>query len=208
LIAEKPRHYCRLPVCRTKLKSPVDNHHRAFCTAGCRASFYKRRCLVCERNLIGARRTICGNVECRREYRRWPHIYALDSQSSVRRKVDDSYIDKMGTKNALANDRRWRRIAGPALSATSFRLARLPIDRATADRAERFNVSVWNDAAAVKGAPINMLGGHRFRAAPRLDPAIRIAIISTECPVDDRPIEWRQPSDASLDVPDFLRRAA
>jgi hypothetical protein len=48
---EKLRHYCRNPHCRMKLKAPVENDHAAFCCRGCFTRFYRRRCLVCERDL-------------------------------------------------------------------------------------------------------------------------------------------------------------
>jgi len=67
----KLRHYCRNPRCRSKLKQPVENPRRAFCTRGCHSSFYHSRCLVCERPF--ARRTsrqeICKKGTCRSAFR-------------------------------------------------------------------------------------------------------------------------------------------
>src|SRR5215469_16182835 len=61
------RHYCRNPRCRMKLKAPVENPREAFCTKGCHSSFYRKRCLVCEAEMV--RRTenqlICGKRGCR-----------------------------------------------------------------------------------------------------------------------------------------------
>jgi hypothetical protein len=37
------RHHCRNPRCRKKLKEPVENLHKAFCTSGCHFSFYRPR---------------------------------------------------------------------------------------------------------------------------------------------------------------------
>jgi hypothetical protein len=48
MFAQDLRHYCRNPRCRSKLPSPTDNHHRAFCCKGCHSSFYLKRCIVCE----------------------------------------------------------------------------------------------------------------------------------------------------------------
>jgi hypothetical protein len=71
------RHRCRNPKCRMKLSEPADNEHHAFCTPGCHTSFYRRRCLVCEKALPEgpANRKTCKNAECRSSYRRFPHAY-------------------------------------------------------------------------------------------------------------------------------------
>ena len=50
-----------------KLKEPVENPHKAFCTPGCHSSFYLKRCLVCERSLVkkSSKREICDKSKCR-----------------------------------------------------------------------------------------------------------------------------------------------
>jgi hypothetical protein len=79
------RHHCRYQPCRLKLAEPVDNIRRAFCSPGCHASFYKRRCLVCEREFVpkarGAPQRLCKSAKCRAEYRRFPHAYTFDQAS-------------------------------------------------------------------------------------------------------------------------------
>jgi hypothetical protein len=61
------RFYCRNPRCRMRLKQPVENPWEAFCTSGCHASFYRRRCVVCEGEMV--RKTehqrVCGKRRCR-----------------------------------------------------------------------------------------------------------------------------------------------
>jgi hypothetical protein len=42
------RQLCRNPRCRVKLKQPEANPRSAFCSRGCHASFYRRRCMACE----------------------------------------------------------------------------------------------------------------------------------------------------------------
>jgi hypothetical protein len=64
-----------------KLKVPVENFHKAFCTPGCHASFYLKRCLICERPIIkkSSKRELCDKSKCRsalqsNQYRfRYPH---------------------------------------------------------------------------------------------------------------------------------------
>jgi hypothetical protein len=71
------RHYCRFERCRSRLAAPVENTHRAFCTRSCHSSFYRHRCLVCEKDLPKgpANRKICKSAKCRSEYRRFSHVY-------------------------------------------------------------------------------------------------------------------------------------
>jgi hypothetical protein len=78
------RHRCRNTKCRMKLAEPADNEHHAFCTPGCHASFYRRRCLVCEKALPEgpANRKTCKSAECRSSYRRFPHAYDLPQGAS------------------------------------------------------------------------------------------------------------------------------
>jgi hypothetical protein len=74
------RHYCRNPRCRMKLAAPVENEHHAFCCRGCHSSFYRSRCLVCEdpmRRKREGQKLASGHKLCEREYRRFPHVYAL-----------------------------------------------------------------------------------------------------------------------------------
>jgi len=75
------RHYCRNPHCRSKLKAPVENLHRAFCCRGCHSSFYRSRCLVCEEQMhrkTELQRFKSGHAVCRAEYHRFPHVYAWE----------------------------------------------------------------------------------------------------------------------------------
>jgi hypothetical protein len=45
------RHRCRNPGCRIKLPAPVGDARQAFCCQPCHASFYRTRCVVCERDI-------------------------------------------------------------------------------------------------------------------------------------------------------------
>ena len=66
--ASAVKSYCRNPRCRTKLSAPVTNPRDAFCTRGCHARFYLKRCRVCEGPIeqSGKRpRLICKKSKCR-----------------------------------------------------------------------------------------------------------------------------------------------
>jgi nuclear transport factor 2 (NTF2) superfamily protein len=73
------KHYCRNPRCKMKLAEPVDNERQAFCTPGCQTTFYRNRCVVCEKGLPDGRadRKLCKRASCRNEYRRFPHLFAF-----------------------------------------------------------------------------------------------------------------------------------
>jgi hypothetical protein len=62
-----PRHYCRNPKCRCKLKTPVSNSREAFCpTTSCRERFYRLRCYVCEEKKPGRLDAhTCGRRKCK-----------------------------------------------------------------------------------------------------------------------------------------------
>jgi len=53
-LAGSERVRCRNVKCRTRLAVPTSNDHKAFCTPYCHTTFYKRKCLVCEKELPGA----------------------------------------------------------------------------------------------------------------------------------------------------------
>ena len=68
----KLRHHCRNPHCRMKLREPTDNLRSAFCCRGCHASYYRKRCLVCEGPFERVRddQRTCGRRKCKGEFRR------------------------------------------------------------------------------------------------------------------------------------------
>src|SRR5262245_62684064 len=69
------RHHCRH--CRRKLTEPTDNERKGFCDRACWKWFHRTRCVVCSRETKKGRgaRLICRANDCRRELRRWPHVY-------------------------------------------------------------------------------------------------------------------------------------
>lgn len=81
------RHYCRNLKCRMKLKAPVSNLHKAFCTKGCYSSFYLTRCLVCENEKpegSQSNRRFCRRPKCSAEYRRNSLLFDFSTQVSTR----------------------------------------------------------------------------------------------------------------------------
>src|SRR5262245_1114526 len=98
------RKRCRNPLCRSKLPTPVENEHHAFCTRGCYESFYRTRCRVCERDLrkTGKRgdenRRYCRPPNrCASEARKWPEKYGfgvlpLSPPSNARRTIVTSIL--------------------------------------------------------------------------------------------------------------------
>jgi hypothetical protein len=79
------RHMCRNPRCRTKLQAPTENERRAFCCKGCHTVFYRRRCVVCERELPPGpqNRKLCRSAKCRNEYARFPHLFRFATGSTA-----------------------------------------------------------------------------------------------------------------------------
>src|SRR6516165_378523 len=83
------RKRCRNLRCRSKLPTPVENPHRAFCTRGCYESFYRNRCRVCERDLRKTgkpgdegRRYCRPPNRCASEARKWPGKYGFGARPS------------------------------------------------------------------------------------------------------------------------------
>jgi hypothetical protein len=109
------RHRCRNPHCRSKLKVPVENEHRAFCCRGCYSSFYRSRCLVCEEQMhrkTERQRFKSGHAVCRAEYHRFPHVYAWEGQPPTKCTTDARSAHFTGFKIGIRHDQRG--IVGPA----------------------------------------------------------------------------------------------
>jgi len=134
------RHRCRNLRCRSKLPTPIENEHHAFCTRGCYESFYRNRCRVCERDLRktgkrgDAARLYCRPpANCRREAEKWPEKYAgglwacfpetkLRSAHSTGLKIGSE--DDRAPAYAL---RDWRWTASPSNEPSIFDLQSVPL---------------------------------------------------------------------------------
>jgi hypothetical protein len=102
------RHYCRNPKCRSKLKQPVDNAHRAFCCRGCHDSFHLKRCLVCEAEKpprSTARRKLCRRPKCQARYRQNRALYSFPGPGTGRTANVVRNLDKSGVKRGAFGDR-------------------------------------------------------------------------------------------------------
>jgi hypothetical protein len=76
------RHYCRNPRCRSKLTEPVDSDRRAFCSRGCHTTFYRHRCIVCEKPITRTTETkrLCGSGKCAYAHKRNPETYRFQGR--------------------------------------------------------------------------------------------------------------------------------
>jgi hypothetical protein len=178
------RHRCRNVRCGGKLKAPADNPRDAFCCRGCFESYYRARCLACERPIDRRteRRNLCGRPKCKREFQRHPERFSGPRYPvSVLVPNASGSARNTGLKIDDETGRAFRKVAGPELSETSFRLAALPLDPELVARLDRRHAEVLEPLFKAKRradrkaqikhrhAPINVLGGYRFQGAPEID---------------------------------------
>ena len=105
---EKLRHRCRNFRCGTQLAQPIDFSRLAFCCRGCHAQFYRKRCVVCEKDKANPNAMICGRRPCRAELRKWPDLYHFsrrDGQSPTTCKVDARSAHSTGLKTRSVDRR-------------------------------------------------------------------------------------------------------
>jgi hypothetical protein len=119
--AQELRHYCRND--RTKLKEPVGNPRDAFCCRGCHSSFYRNRCIVCERPFKRRQENqrVCRKPRCRNAFKAGLVQSRYLASSSA--KLASKTLDFIGSKVALKGDRPWRIVAGPPLTPNQLHCA-------------------------------------------------------------------------------------
>ena len=108
LMDDKLRYRCRNSRCGSRLPQPVDSSRRAFCCRGCHAQFYRKRCVVCEKDKTNPNAIICRRRPCRAELRKWPALYrypARDGQSPTTCKVDARSAHSTGLKTRSVTGR-------------------------------------------------------------------------------------------------------
>ena len=208
---DEVRHYCRNPRCHSKLPAPVSNPREAFCTRGCHNSFYRHRCLICERPIEQpkrGKRRICKKAKCRSALRSNSCLGRYRTSSAA--KLISKEVDFIGRKESLQPERPWRIVAGPALSPSALHSATIGGDE-TVEAINRTNFKHWR-AANVNSEektlikrhhpPVNVLGSYKHSGAPVVDLA----------PGKPAASEVRQAkalfTDDPLDIPEFLRRTA
>ena len=127
------RHYCRNPRCRSKLPSPASDPHKAFCTRGCHSSFYLKRCLVCEGDKPDGsqlNRRFCRRPRCKAKYQKNRALFDLSVTSGHSRAISapdaPRSAQSTGIKSAHKDDRPWRLVAGPMITAGQYHCATVP----------------------------------------------------------------------------------
>jgi hypothetical protein len=198
-----PRHYCRNPHCRGKLKAPVSISRNAFCCDKCRSGFYRIRCVVCEEPLT--RKTegqrVCRRPKCRAEFRRdrarflgnLPHGGPAADISPKKSTIS-------AAKSRVKPGRAWRVIAGPHVPGANLAV---PLEPELADRLHRFHAGLYREAGqparfqrgtwpATGSAASALLMTETETAASSVE--VTTALIAT-IPID-------------LTIPEFLRRSA
>jgi hypothetical protein len=106
------RHFCRH--CRSKLEAPVANHREAFCISGCHKSFYRHRCIVCEREMprLNEKHKTCYRAECKKTWAKKTLQSRFIGGSSAPDKIVLENPIKHGVKEADKYGRRWVIVAG------------------------------------------------------------------------------------------------
>ena len=177
------RQLCRNPLCRSKLKEPVENPRSAFCSRGCYSSFYRHRCMACEQAMErrSENQLLCGRRKCRTEMdalRRHGmlgrYVAEAASGTSIKPGISPLPLDsarslvpgtpkvppktsiKSGIKNALGPDRPWLQVAGPKLTGVGLRLATVGAPIEAAGRNAEPATPVQGDVM-----PVNVIGGRR-----------------------------------------------
>ncbi len=201
------RHRCRNPKCRMKLPAPVSNERDAFCCRSCYEIFYRRRCRVCECTIEQPKRghrIICKKSAC---HNAWKAKFGFGRYlPSSGAGITPQTTDFMGSKQPSEEDRGWRIIAGPPLTAPQLHCALVGACEAI-EATGRTNARYWREANAgaearclIKrdSAPVNITGGYRFPDAPTVD--LR--------PASPAGTKRHVVPGNGLDIPDFLRQSA
>jgi hypothetical protein len=161
-IPQQVRFHCREARCGTALKVPTDNS-RDVCCKGCERQFYRRHCRVCEALFSPKteRRQVCSRAACRYQFKtnpeqfysaRYPHKAVAHNASRSAQSTGFKSDDKSG--------RPLRVITGPA-NLDPINLRPLPAN-AAALQSGRLASTIFKRNTP----PFNVVGGHRFAAAP------------------------------------------
>jgi hypothetical protein len=150
--------------CRTKLETPISNQRSAFCCKGCHRIWYANHCVACE-----GPKTERHGKECARELasikrhgmmgkfhqkRPSPTQGAKSGEACSQTPI---FIGSAEGQIPVEPRHKWRIVAGPELSETSFRLATLKPH-------PRIKWDIDNTASiGPKDWPVNIIGGYRIR---------------------------------------------
>jgi hypothetical protein len=211
MFLSNPRSFCRNPLCKQQLPELVETDQQAFCRRGCRESFYRHRCLVCEKSLAHEKQKTCSR-RCRAEYRRSPHRFQQAKRpvsSSVNLKREVPYSSGFLVRATGA---------ARGVATTVNLIQEVPIPRASKWHPAATD---WNplaaancsNAAIVKAAgataifqrnvpPLNLIGGYRFKGAPAVELVLGRAT-TAEQSIPDLSLANSDP----FEIPPFLRSA-
>jgi hypothetical protein len=141
------RHYCRNLRCRSKLRAAVANPREAFCARGCHTSFYRKRCLVCEGEMVRKTESqpVCGKRRCSNALQRTLNLGRYHASSAGVSPLKNSI--KPGLETAPTGDRPWRIVAGPELTPTQLHCATVGGEEAV-ERINGTNLKHWRLANA------------------------------------------------------------
>jgi hypothetical protein len=191
MFAQDLRNRCRNPHCRSKLPTPTDNPHKAFCTKGCHGSFYLKRCIVCENDKPAgstARRIVCRRPKCESKYRQNRGRYSFSGADTIDAANASRSAQSTAIKSADFDARPCYIVAGHPISACVYHCATLPVDP---DIAARVNAASDRDRIRKEIA-----WSKRRPPAPK------------EMQSDWRPCSPSVPVADDLSIPDFLKRVS
>lgn len=176
------RHRCRNPRCAGKLRISATNPRDAFCTKGCEARFYSRRCRVCEALFSPktVRKQVCQRSRCKHELERNPELYfgpryprdlghnaPKTGSGSISAKLGSNGPAnpiKIGVQSGAKSGRGWRIITGPT-DIHPLNLQAFPADAAAAQTGRPSSMLFKRNTP-----PLNVIGGHKFSGAPEVEP--------------------------------------
>jgi hypothetical protein len=214
---ENLRRRCRK--CKGKLPTPASNEREAFCCRGCYEQFYRTRCRVCECAIeqpkVGGQRVICKRARCKSDWEEkagFGRFLASKKQKPGRYPLSDKTIseslDFIASKQRTEG-RRWRTIAGPALSPAALHAATISdgpdmewrggqyegVEARNKDKLRKhFKAQAEKCLIQAHHAPIDVVGGYRFSGAPQLAP--HPTAVPNTLSIGE-----------GLDIHEFLRRA-
>jgi hypothetical protein len=222
---QEVRHRCRNPKCRLKLKSPTANFRDAFCCAGCHTSYYRHRCLACEREMArnAEHQKVCYRAECKTAWRQKTVISRFLGAGTCSVSTPLETPIKLGPFWPDKTGRPWRIVAGPN-SGWNFSAAVVPDGPGGQWQGGEFERIETKSRGALKAVfaklakdcryqrdtpPTNLLGGYKFPGAPT---AAELGLVKPKVeqvePVEpttvvDRPDLAIGPD---LSIPNFLKR--
>jgi hypothetical protein len=218
LTREVLRQRCRH--CRGKLAEPVSDERKAFCTATCRAGFFRTHCAVCKEPMQrkSASQKICGKRECRSALRaRTVEIPFVGTDTGIRHPNSNS-LEISTAKTTIKSDLRSVLVAGPELVSGSLHCALIPDGPGARWEGGKFRRAEAENRAALRAAEWAEIAANGSFAMPNWKEVV--SSDGVKCLVtrfrDPKPAQSLSPKTeskyrsppADLSVPNFLRRTS